>query len=422
MRVFYFAIFFSFSFQVLAEKLSCQQHFQKMYSAFTDNRKLETNEKICREAFKTYLTQNVKNKCLNTVEIFCKSLTKNTKVENYSYNQIKAMATLQTGYLLGSSTTTAIANWISPHLDIPPPTTEKLKEKAQKEMTKSECLYQIKPKGTVSFRYNATQKRCYVKECKNLYVRSRDHSVCVFKAEEICLAKNQETRENRIKNIVSWGYGQGLRESADCYIASCVSGYSPNNYGTACNKDPEIVKKKHGVGGGTLSHNYKNGKYSDNPRKTHSHSFSGYSKNVYFTKNSTHSTSIPDGSPLIKSYISSMYGMRKRTLHSGIDLYCYYGDSIHSTGNGKVLRVLRKNNACGYSVKILHSDGITTSRYCHMFAGSIKVKKGDNISRGKVIGKCGNTGNSEGYHLHYEIEKNENKKNPIFYLTGDRNP
>ncbi|MHA1575302.1 MAG: M23 family metallopeptidase [Alphaproteobacteria bacterium] len=414
-----------------------------MYTISTSKKELEKNESLCREAFKVYLTQNVANQCLNTIDIFCKSLAKNTKIENYSYNHIKAMATLQTGYLLGSASASAIANWISPHLEVPPPTTEKKKETAQKQMTESECLYQKKPKGTLSFRYNATQKRCYVKECKNLYVKSSDHSICIFKAEEVCLAKNQETRENKIKNIASWGYGQDLRESPDCYIASCISGYSPNTYGTNCEKNPEPVvetaeKKKEikvfGVGGDNdPNHSYKNSgskdPYSDNANVANSYSFRGKSRNVYFTKNSISSSSIPDGSPFQSSYISSMYGMRKLSWeknwrpHKGIDLSCTRGTPIYATGNGKVIRTMKKyKSGCGFSVKIQHDDGKTTSRYCHMVGGSVKVGHGNRVSRGTILGKCGSTGNSSGPHLHYEITKGGYMKNPIFYLTGGRKP
>lgn len=237
MKIFIFLFLFIFSFSVFAiEELSCREHFQKMYTTSKIKTALERNKSLCIEEFKTYLKNNTK--CNNHIDNFCNTLTKSQiKVENYSYNPIKTMAMLQSGFLLGSSSTAAIINWISPPLEVPPPTTEKRKENATKKMTESECLYQGKAEGVVSFRYDASKKRCYVKECKKGYDKSSNHSICIFKAEKVCLEKNSDTNANISRHIVSWGYGRDLKESADCYISECENGWSVNTFGSKCEKD-----------------------------------------------------------------------------------------------------------------------------------------------------------------------------------------
>ena len=53
---------------------------------------------------------------------------------------------------------------------------------------------------------------------------------------------------------------------------------------------------------------------------------------------------------------------------------------------------------------------------------SQKLKKGDKVKRGDVIGHVGNTGVSSGPHLHYEVIKNGVKINPVNYFFNDLSP
>ena len=69
----------------------------------------------------------------------------------------------------------------------------------------------------------------------------------------------------------------------------------------------------------------------------------------------------------------------------------------------------------GYNVLINHGDLVET-RYAHM--SELKVEKGQKVSRGQVIGLSGNTGDSTGPHLHFEVIINGKKVNPVNYVKS----
>ena len=75
------------------------------------------------------------------------------------------------------------------------------------------------------------------------------------------------------------------------------------------------------------------------------------------------------------------------------------------------------NKSYGNAVKIKHSNGMYTL-YAHL--KSVKVKKGQYVAKGTIIGLIGNTGKSFGPHLHWEIRDKNNKRiNPTQYLNKD---
>lgn len=74
------------------------------------------------------------------------------------------------------------------------------------------------------------------------------------------------------------------------------------------------------------------------------------------------------------------------------------------------------NASYGNCVKIKHNGGYETL-YAHL--DSVSVKNGQNVSKGQVIGYMGNTGNSYGAHLHFEVRKDSGRLNPTAYLNAD---
>jgi len=123
--------------------------------------------------------------------------------------------------------------------------------------------------------------------------------------------------------------------------------------------------------------------------------------------------------------LSSYYGYRTdpiykvRKFHPGLDFSAPIGTAVYSTGDGKVIEVKKSRRGYGNKIIIDHGYGYKTM-YAHL--NKFKVKKGERVKRGQVIGYIGNTGKSTAPHLHYEIRKNEKKVNPIYYFFNDLSP
>ncbi len=107
-----------------------------------------------------------------------------------------------------------------------------------------------------------------------------------------------------------------------------------------------------------------------------------------------------------------------RRFHKGMDFSAPRGTEIYATGNAKVA-FAGWNSGYGKCVYLNHGYGYVT-RYAHM--SKIKVKKGQKVKRGQVIGLVGNTGKSTGPHLHYEVRKNGKVMNPKNYYFLDLTP
>ena len=120
--------------------------------------------------------------------------------------------------------------------------------------------------------------------------------------------------------------------------------------------------------------------------------------------------------------IASGYGWRidpiykTKKMHWGIDFTADTGTEVYATGNGVVVDCETKSWGYGKSVIIDHGYGYIT-RYAHL--SEFKCKKGDRVTRGQLIGLVGSTGKSTGPHLHYEVEKNGVKINPIHFFHSD---
>ena len=132
---------------------------------------------------------------------------------------------------------------------------------------------------------------------------------------------------------------------------------------------------------------------------------------------------IPLKPPMEHYYISSQYGKRKHPvtgkyrMHHGIDLAGTWQEDISVSADGTVV-FAGYHGSFGKVVRIKHSYGIMTT-YGHL--AKIKVKKGDIVNEGQVIGKMGRTGRVNGAHLHYEISVNGKSQNPNTYIKIGRN-
>ena len=101
-------------------------------------------------------------------------------------------------------------------------------------------------------------------------------------------------------------------------------------------------------------------------------------------------------------------------IHKGIDFSTWRsGDPVMATANGQVVTV-GFDNSFGNFVIIKHNHGIYT-RYAHL--SSFRVKKGQLVDQGQIIGNIGNTGISTGPHLHYEVHIGSDVVDPAKYIN-----
>ena len=115
--------------------------------------------------------------------------------------------------------------------------------------------------------------------------------------------------------------------------------------------------------------------------------------------------------------VSSEFGMR--TLmgttrgHSGVDLAAPSGTPIYATGAGIITKA-GWGTGYGQYVEVNHGNGYLT-RYAH--ASRIMVKVGDRVGAGDHIANVGCTGRCTGPHLHFEVVRDGQRKNPSSYLA-----
>jgi murein DD-endopeptidase MepM/ murein hydrolase activator NlpD len=111
--------------------------------------------------------------------------------------------------------------------------------------------------------------------------------------------------------------------------------------------------------------------------------------------------------------------------HGGLDFAKATGTPIRAFADGVVVVANTGctvgNTGCGNQggnwVKIDHQNGYFT-KYLHF--SQVKVKVGDKVQYGQIIGLEGNTGLSTGSHLHFEINKGDTKVDPTPYLNGTK--
>ena len=120
--------------------------------------------------------------------------------------------------------------------------------------------------------------------------------------------------------------------------------------------------------------------------------------------------------------LASGFGMRVhpiykvKVMHPGVDFSARQGTPVYATGAGKVVEVKTSLSGYGKQVIIDHGFGYRT-RYAHL--QDFNVKEGQQVERGQSIGLVGNTGTSTAPHLHYEIYREGERVNPIYYFYQD---
>ena len=115
--------------------------------------------------------------------------------------------------------------------------------------------------------------------------------------------------------------------------------------------------------------------------------------------------------------IDPVYKVTK--FHAGLDFAAPQGTPIYATADGRVRSSGMDNGGYGNHVIIDHGYGYETL-YGHMVR--IKVRAGNSIKRGELIGWVGNTGKSTGPHCHYEVHRKGTPVDPIYFFYNDLTP
>lgn len=134
---------------------------------------------------------------------------------------------------------------------------------------------------------------------------------------------------------------------------------------------------------------------------------------------------IPAIRPLKNMYaITSGFGRRYHPIlkrlraHTGVDIAAPKGTPIFATADGTVSS---ESPGGGYGITIVINHGYSyKTLYAHLSKKA--VKPGQKVKRGQVIGYVGSTGMSTGSHLHYEVIKNGQRVNPVYYFNAEITP
>lgn len=135
--------------------------------------------------------------------------------------------------------------------------------------------------------------------------------------------------------------------------------------------------------------------------------------NITLEKPESHNYSNP-----FNGVLTSYYGWRDKRMHKGIDIDLNKGQPVVAAFDGKIRIAKRNNGGFGNLVIIMHANGLETV-YAHL--SKIKVKQGQVVLSGQVIGLGGNTGKSRGSHLHFETRYKGYALNPLLFISYNEN-
>jgi murein DD-endopeptidase MepM/ murein hydrolase activator NlpD len=134
---------------------------------------------------------------------------------------------------------------------------------------------------------------------------------------------------------------------------------------------------------------------------------------------------LPAIKPADGRYNPNGFGRRRHPVlgvmhvHEGIDIACDVGTPVYATADGVVELAGRTNGGYGRMIVINHGYGYKTL-YAHL-SSTIKVNRGQRVSRGDVIALSGRSGLVTGPHLHYEVIHNGVKQNPVDHFFDNIN-
>ena len=116
---------------------------------------------------------------------------------------------------------------------------------------------------------------------------------------------------------------------------------------------------------------------------------------------------------------TKVFSTGRRLFHHGQDIACVPGENLYASASG-VVELSTYSPTAGHYVTIQHADGEEHSietRYLHL--SKRLVRRGALVRAGQVIGRCGNTGQSTGAHLHFEVIVDGKTQVPFRYEKAE---
>ncbi|MEX2435843.1 MAG: M23 family metallopeptidase [Balneolaceae bacterium] len=145
----------------------------------------------------------------------------------------------------------------------------------------------------------------------------------------------------------------------------------------------------------------------------------------YYNDNQERMRHIPAIRP-VNGILLSGYGVRihpvlkYRRMHDGADFRADIGTELFTTGDGTV-KYAGRRGTYGNLLVIDHGFGFNT-RYAHLSGFAEGIRPGTKVKRGELVGYSGNSGLSQGPHLHYEVSIDGRTVDPLNYLFADITP
>ena len=120
--------------------------------------------------------------------------------------------------------------------------------------------------------------------------------------------------------------------------------------------------------------------------------------------------------PVADATVTSGFGARWGKVHKGVDLWSVTEEKtpIKAAQAGVVIEAGANRSGYGRMVVVDHGGGLHTY-YAHL--RSILVTVGQQVETGDILGYMGKTGDSTGYHLHFEVRQDDVPINPLPYLN-----
>ena len=110
---------------------------------------------------------------------------------------------------------------------------------------------------------------------------------------------------------------------------------------------------------------------------------------------------------------------KSRKMHSGMDFTAPRNTPIYAASDGKVIRADSRSSGYGKHIRIDHGF-VYVTLYAHL--NKYNVRRNQQVKKGDIIGYVGSTGRSQAPHLHYEVQKDKKRINPINFYYGNLSP